>query len=145
MTTSRKLRKAVRYNFVACVWLMILWCLVVAVLDIKHLPRQHGMWELSVTGATWRAENCLLWAGLQLLFWFVAYRHAGARGKICALFTGITLSLPMIAAFFTWSDPRVANMIDWPYFFLLLYLALSHLSYAIFSRNESEERSCGPC
>jgi hypothetical protein len=144
MTTSRKLRKAVRYNFVACIWLMILWCLVVATHDIIHLPRQHGVWELLLTKATWRAENCVLWAGFQLMLWFMAYREVSDKGKICATFAGIFLSLPVIATFFTWSNPRVANMIDWPDFFPLLYLALSHLSYAIFSRNESDERSCGP-
>ena len=117
-------------NFVASVWILILYCMLrvfVMFGQADELQAAYGPFSARV----------LLWPIAVLviegLLWFQVFRCRRDGARIMAAFMGIMLMLQPVLVTLLVTD-LYDRPVDWLRWFVMLYVGLSHLAFAVLGR-----------
>jgi hypothetical protein len=122
-----------RKKAIASVWVLIGWCAYLAVRYLTNTQRLSDAYGPF-------SSRVMLWpfgiAFMELLFWFVAFRHRGSGARLLAAFMGLALLLRGVLVGVLTStlyDMRI----DYVRLVIYTYVSTSHLAFALFGREES--------
>ena len=117
-------------NFVASVWILILYCLLHVFLllgESDAIRAAYGPFSAKV----------LLWPIAVLviegLLWFQVFRYRRDGARIMAAMMGLMLMLQPVLVNLLTAD-LYNRPVDWYRWSMLLYVGLSHLAFAVFGR-----------
>lgn len=117
-------------NFVASVWILILYCLLQVFLlfgESDAIRAAYGPFSAKV----------LLWPLAVLviegLLWFQVFRYRRDGARITAAMMGLMLMLQPVLVNLLAAD-LYDRPVDWVRWSVLLYVGLSHLAFAVFGR-----------